>query len=252
MRIALLSYRSKTHCGGQGVYVRYLSRGLVELGHEVEVFSGQPYPGGLDPRVRLCKVPSLDLYREPDPFRVPWPSEVRDGIDLLELATMWTAGFPEPRTFSLRVARLLAARAGDFDVVHDNQSLGPGLLKIAAAGLPVVATVHHPITRDRILDLAAARWWRKPLVHRWYGFSKMQQRISHQIPDLLTVSSSSAADIAADFGVQPNQLHVVPLGVDTTLFKPAVGPRKGGRIIAIASADIPLKGIATLLHAVAR
>ena len=51
MRVALLSYRSKTHCGGQGVYVRHLSRGLVELGHDVEVFSGQPYPEGLDPRV---------------------------------------------------------------------------------------------------------------------------------------------------------------------------------------------------------
>ena len=94
MRIALLSYRSKDHCGGQGVYVRHLSRGLVELGHEVEVFSGQPYPELLDPRVRLTKVPSLDLYREPDPFRVPWPSEIRDSIDVLELATMWSAGFP--------------------------------------------------------------------------------------------------------------------------------------------------------------
>ena len=106
MRIALLSYRSKTHCGGQGVYVRHLSHGLVELGHDVEVFSGQPYPKLLDPRVRLTKVPSLDLYREPDPFRVPRPSEIRDSIDLLELLTVWTAGFPEPRTFTLRVARL--------------------------------------------------------------------------------------------------------------------------------------------------
>ncbi|HZA08782.1 glycosyltransferase family 4 protein [Mycobacterium sp.] len=252
MRIALLSYRSKTHCGGQGVYVRHLSHGLVELGHQVEVFSGQPYPDGLDPRVVLCKVPSLDLYREPDPFRVPWPSEIRDRIDLLELATMWTAGFPEPRTFGLRASRLLSARAGDFDVVHDNQSLGPGLLKIAAAGLPVVATVHHPITRDLVLDLAAARWWRKPLVRRWYGFAKMQQKVSRQIPDLLTVSSSSAADIASDFGVVPSQLHVVPLGVDTALYKPAPEPREAGRIIAIASADTPLKGVATLLHAVAR
>ena len=119
MRIALLSYRSKTHCGGQGVYVRHLSRGLVELGHDVEVFSGQPYPEVLDPRVRLTKVPSLDLYREPDPFRVPRPSEIRDRIDLLELLTTWTAGFPEPRTFTMRAARLLAERRDDFDVVHD-------------------------------------------------------------------------------------------------------------------------------------
>jgi glycosyltransferase involved in cell wall biosynthesis len=252
MRIALLSYRSKTHCGGQGVYVRHLSHGLVELGHDVEVFSGQPYPEVLDPRVYFTKVPSLDLYREPDPFRLPWPNELRSRFDLLELLTMWTAGFPEPRTFSLRAAKLLGDRSAEFDVVHDNQSLGTGLLKIAATGLPVVATVHHPITRDRILDLAAARWWRKPLVHRWYGFLKMQTAVSCGITELLTVSSSSAADIATDFRVSPDQLHVVPLGVDTTLFKPSPRPRRPGRIIAIASADTPLKGVATLLHAVSR
>lgn len=252
MRIALLSYRSKTHCGGQGVYVRHLSRGLVELGHHVEVFSGQPYPEVLDPRVVLREVPSLDMYREPDPFRIPHPREIRDRIDLLELATVWTAGFPEPRTFSLRVARLLADRRNDFDVVHDNQSLGDGLLSVAATGLPVVATVHHPITRDRLLDLAAAPWWRKPLVRRWYDFLGMQERVARSIPDLLTVSSSSAADITADFGVDPEQLHVVPLGVDTALFTPTAQPRVPGRIIAIASADTPLKGVANLLQAVAK
>jgi glycosyltransferase involved in cell wall biosynthesis len=251
MRIALLSYRSKTHCGGQGVYVRHLSRGLVELGHEVEVFSGQPYPEGLDPRVRLTKVPSLDMYREPDPFRIPRPSEIRDRIDLRELLTTWTAGFPEPRTFTMRMARILAERRNEFDVVHDNQSLGTGLLDIAALGLPVVATVHHPITRDKVVDVAAARWWRKPLVRRWYAFAEMQKQVARQIPELLTVSSSSAADIAEDFGVSLDQLHVVPLGVDTELFQPAAH-RVSGRIIAIASADVPLKGISHLLHAVAR
>ncbi len=252
MRIALLSYRSKTHCGGQGVYIRHLSHGLVELGHDVEIFSGQPYPELLDPRVRLTKVPSLDMYREPDPWRIPHPSEIRDSIDLLELLGVWTAGFPEPRTFTLRVARLLAERAGDFDVIHDNQSLGTGLLTMADAGWPVVATVHHPITRDRVLDLAAARWWRKPSVRRWYGFSKMQEKVARQIPDLLTVSSSSAADIVSDFGVSPDQLHVVPLGVNTELFQPRSDPREPGRVMAIASADTPLKGVATLLKAVAR
>ncbi|MET4427114.1 glycosyltransferase family 4 protein [Mycolicibacterium sp. 624] len=251
MRIALLSYRSKTHCGGQGVYVRHLSRGLVELGHDVELFSGPPYPEGLDPRVRLTEVPSLDLYREPDPFRIPRPSEIHDRIDLLELLSTWTAAFPEPKTFCLRMARILAERRDEFDVVHDNQSLGDGLLKIVATGLPVVATVHHPITRDRVVDVAAAKWWRKPLVRRWYGFAEMQKRVARRIPELLTVSSTSAADIAADFGVSLDQLQVVPLGVDTELFKPA-GDRVRNRIIAIASADVPLKGVSHLLHAVAR
>ncbi|WP_182346296.1 glycosyltransferase family 4 protein [Tomitella gaofuii] len=255
MRIALLSYRSKPHCGGQGVYVRHLSRGLASLGHEVEVFSGQPYPE-LDPPVTLTRVPSLDLYREPDPFRTPRPSEIRDGIDLIELATMWTAGFPEPLTFSLRAARILKRRAGDFDVVHDNQCLGYGLLRMQRAGLPVVATIHHPITRDRDLDLAAAGLRRKLTLRRWYGFLTMQGRVARRIPSLLTVSRSSEADIEAAFDIPDGRLHTIPLGVDTDLFAPVSGANRPGggpfRLVCVASADMPLKGVGTLLEAVAK
>ena len=251
MRIALLSYRSEPHCGGQGVYVRNLSSGLVDLGHEVEVFSGQPYPE-LDPRVRLTPVPSLDLYRDSDPFRTPRPSEFRDAIDVLELMAMWTAGFPEPLTFSLRVARILAQRADEFDVIHDNQCLGYGLLSLQRAGLPLVATVHHPITRDRLADLAAAKWYRKFTLRRWYGFIRMQARVARRIPNLLTVSQSSATDIAADFDVDAESIRTVPLGVDTAVFRPADTPRVPGRIAAIASADVPLKGVQHLLEAVAK
>ncbi|MDV6014176.1 glycosyltransferase family 4 protein [Haloechinothrix sp. LS1_15] len=251
MRVALLSYRSKPHCGGQGVYVRYLSRGLAELGHEVEVFSGQPYPE-LDEGVRLTPVPSLDLYRESDPFRTPQPSEIRDGIDLLELGAMWTAGFPEPLTFSLRIARLLRERAGEFDVVHDNQSLGYGLLSLRRQGIPLLATVHHPITQDRTADLAAASLRRQLTLRRWYGFVRMQARVARRIGDVITVSRSAATDIANDFGVEPQRIHTVPLGVDTEVFQPRQRPRAPGRIVAVASADVPLKGVRHLLEAVAK
>ena len=251
MRIALLSYRSKPYCGGQGVYVRHLSRELAELGHEVEVFSGQPYPD-VDPRVRLTKVPSLDLYREPDPFRTPRPGEIRDGIDVLEVATMWTAGFPEPLTFSLRVARILARRQADFDVAHDNQCLGYGLLALERAGLPLVATIHHPITRDRDVDLQAARGWRRLTVRRWYGFLAMQARVARRIPTLLTVSKSSEEDIRAAFNIPEGRLRTIPLGVDTAVFAPPTGARVPGRLVCVASADMPLKGVSTLLEAVAK
>jgi len=251
VRVALLSYRSKPLCGGQGVYVRHLSRELVALGHEVEVFSGQPYPV-LDPGVRLTEVPSLDLYREPDPFRTPRLRELRDRIDLLEVATMWTAGFPEPRTFSLRAARLLRERLADFDVVHDNQTLGFGVLDIARAGLPVVITIHHPITFDRRVDLAAATTWRRRLsLRRWYGFLRMQGKVARRLPHVLCPSASSARDIVTDFGVDPARIQVVPLGVDE-VFAPPTAPRVPGRIVAMASADTPMKGIATLLEAFAK
>ncbi len=251
MRVALLSYRSKPHCGGQGVYVRHLSRELVNLGHEVEVFSGQPYPE-LDPGVKLTEVPSLDLYREPDPFRTPRPSELRDLIDVEEVLTMWTGGFPEPKTFSKRVARLLDARRGDFDVAHDNQVLGYGMLDIEAAGLPVLTTIHHPITFDRRLDLAAASTrGRRLSLRRWYGFLRMQGKVARRVTSVLTPSSSSARDIATDFGVDPAIITVVPLGVDD-VFQPPTQARVTGRIVAMASADVPIKGVATLLEAFAK
>ena len=251
MRVALLSYRSKQHVGGQGVYVRHLSRELVALGHDVEVFSGQPYPV-LDPGVRLTAVPGLDLYREPDPFRLPRPSEIRDRVDLLELATMWTAGFPEPRTFSIRVARLLRDRLAEFDVVHDNQTLGDALLGIERAGLPLVTTIHHPITFDRRVDLAAATSWRSRLaLRRWYGFLRMQGRVARRCRHILCPSESSARDVVTDFGVDPARIEVVPLGVDEVFAPPALS-RVPGRIVAMASADMPMKGVATLLEAFAK
>lgn len=250
MRIALLSYRSKPHGGGQGVYVRHLSRELAALGHTVEVFSGQPYPE-LDPGPTLTKVPSLDLYNDAAPFRTPRPREIRDWIDVLEVLTMWTAGFPEPRTFSLRIARELGGRLADFDVIHDNQCLGSGLLELEAAGFPVVATVHHPITRDRALAMKEAPLRKKITTWRWFGFLGMQKRVSRQIEEIITVSSNSAEDIVSDFGVDPERIVTIPLGVDTDRFHDR-REREPGRLVCVASADQPLKGVPILLRALAK
>src|SRR3954465_8699185 len=254
LRIALLSYRSKPHSGGQGVYVRALSRELTGLGHRVEVLSGQPYPE-LDPGVALTRLPSLDLYREPDPFRTPRPSEFRDRIDLLEWATMCTAGFPEPMTFSLRAARHLLPRAGEFDVVHDNQSLGWGLLRLSRAGIPTVATVHHPIAIDRALELAATRPLRRRLtLRRWYGFTGMQARVADRLDALTTVSENSRRDIATHMGLAPDGIEVIPVGIDPDEFTPPLPgqPRDRDSILVITSADVALKGLVHLLEALAK
>jgi len=251
LRVALLSYRSKPHCGGQGIYLRHVSRELVALGHHVEVFSGQPYPD-LEPGPVLHALPSLDLYREPDPFRTPRPSELRDWIDVLEVASMWTGAFPEPLTFSLRALRALRARRNDFDIVHDNQVLAYGMLGIARLGLPLVTSIHHPISVDRRIELAAARGLSRLSKRRWYGFVRMQGRVARQVGPVLTGSESSRADICRDFRVPGSRVHVIPLGVDTRLFHPRRAPRVPGRIVAVASADSPVKGISTLLRAVAK
>ncbi|MEI4271500.1 glycosyltransferase family 4 protein [Klenkia sp. LSe6-5] len=260
LRIALLSYRSKPHSGGQGVYVRALSRELRELGHRVEVVSGQPYPE-LDAEVPLTRLPSLDLYREPDPFRTPHWREFRDWVDVLEYGAMCTAAFPEPLTFSLRAARLLRARRGDpdngfddgsdsgFDIVHDNQSLGWGLLR---TGLPTVATIHHPVAVDRDLELAHASFRRSLTLRRWYAFTGMQARVARRLPAITTVSASSQRDIERLMGVPATRTEVIPVGIDPAVFCPATGPRDADHVVVTTSADVPLKGLVPLLEAVAK
>lgn len=255
LRIALLTYKGNPFCGGQGVYVRHLSRELARLGHTVEVIGAQPYPI-LDDQdgITLTELPSLDLYRQPDPFRTPRREEFRDWIDALEVGTMWTGGFPEPLTFSLRARRHLAARRGAFDVVHDNQTLGYGMLGLDRVGFPLVTTIHHPITVDRQLELdAAPDWKRRASVRRWYGFTRMQKRVARRLPSVLTVSGSSRREIVGHLGVHPGRVHVVHIGVDAPLFSPDPAvPEVPGRIVTTSSADVPLKGLVHLVEALAK
>jgi glycosyltransferase involved in cell wall biosynthesis len=257
LHIALLTYKGNPFCGGQGVYVRHLSRELARLGHRVEVIGSQPYPvldegEGYEGRLSLTELPSLDLYRSPDPFRTPGRDEYRDWIDALEVATMWTGGFPEPLTFSLRARRHLRARRGEFDVVHDNQTLGYGLL--GDVGAPLVTTIHHPITVDRQLELDAAENWQQRLSkRRWYAFTRMQKRVARRLPSVLTVSGTSRAEIVDHLGVRGDRIHVVHIGADTDLFSPDPSvPVVPGRIVTTSSADVPLKGLVFLVEALAK
>jgi glycosyltransferase involved in cell wall biosynthesis len=257
LRIAYLVYRGNPRCGGQGVYTRHLTRELTRLGHSVEVFAGQPWPE-VDEGVGFTPVPSLDLYREPDPFRIPHPREFRNSypssIAALEFGVMCTAGFPEPWTFSLRARRLLAARPGAFDLVHDNQCLGNGILGMIDDGWPMLTTLHHPITVDRQLALShASNPWQYFTQLRWFGFLRMQVRVARALPRVVTVSESSKADIATQMGVDPTRMTVVPVGVDHTVFRPKadVDPVPG-RIMVTSSSDVPLKGLVPLLEAVAK
>ena len=252
LRIALLAYRGKPHCGGQGVYVRHLSKALVDLGHHVEVL-GQPYPI-LDERVPLVELPSLDIYNEYFPMRMPGLWELKNWKDLLEVATFSLGTFPEPLAFTMRAWDHLKGRKDDFDLVHDNQSLGYGLLAIEQMGLPVIATIHHPITVDRRLEIEhAPNLYKKLTLRRWYAFTDMQTQVAKRLQRVITVSENSFKDIAADHDVPVDKMHVVPVGVDPDLFQPIEGiERTKGMLITTASADVAMKGLRYLLEAVAK
>ena len=136
------------------MYLRYLSQALTAMEHHVTVISGPPYPD-LVSGVALVKLPSLDLYaRESMMVR---PVELRDPLARKEWVSKLTGGFAEPWTFGERARDWLLAHADQFDVVHDNQTLADGILDLQRAGLPVVTTIHHPITRDLRVALSADR-----------------------------------------------------------------------------------------------
>lgn len=253
LKIALLSYRGKPHCGGQGVYVHHLSKALTDLGHHVEVLSGQPYPI-VDDRVPLHKLPSLDIFNDVHPGRMPGFWEIKSWADAAEVGSFMTGAFSEPLAFSIRAWQMLRSRIGDFDLVHDNQSLGYGLLAIERDGLPVLGTIHHPITVDRQLELEHARTPVERLgKRRWYSFTRMQARVARRLRRIITVSESSRDDIARDQKVPRHLMHVVPVGVDPEQFRPLPGvDRKPEQIITTASADVPMKGLRYLLEAVAK
>lgn len=253
LRIALLAYRGKPHCGGQGVYVRHLSKALVDLGHHVEVFGGPPYPE-LDPRVPLTKLPSLEIYNDHFPMRQPGLWELKNWKDWLEVTTFTLGTFPEPLAFTMRAWDELKHRKDEFDIVHDNQSLGFGLLAIEREGLPVIATIHHPITVDRRLEIEHAQGFLKKLnLRRWYAFVDMQTEVARRLKRVITVSENSFKDIHTDHKVDEDRMHIVPVGVDPEMFLPVEGvTRKPGMLITTASADVAMKGLRYLLEAVAK
>ncbi len=252
LSLAYLTYRGKPHVGGQGIYTRHLTKALVDLGHHVEVFGGQPYPV-LDERVALTELPSLDLFNDHYPGRFPAYWEFKTRYDFLEVAQFSTGVFPEPLAFSARVNHHLQGRLGEFDLVHDNQCLGWGIAKLEQK-IPLIVTLHHPITRDRLLEMdAAPNRYKRWSIGRWYSFVRMQGKVASQMPRVVVVSENSIQDIHTDMGVALDRMRLVPVGVDPDLFKPVPGvARIPGRLITTASADVALKGQVYLIEAMAK
>ena len=252
LRIAYLTYRGKPHVGGQGVYTRHLTKALVDLGHHVEVFGGQPYPI-LDPRIPLHKLPSLDIFNDQYPGRFPAYWEIKDWPSFVETAQFLKGTFGEPRAFSIRAYNELSKRVNDFDLVHDNQCLGYGILKIEKQ-IPTIVTLHHPITKDRKLEMEHTKTlWKRRAISRWYSFVNMQGKVASKMPRVVVVSENSIADIHTDMKVSLDRMKLVPVGVDPELFTPLPHiSRKPGHLITTASADVALKGLSYLLEALAK
>ena len=250
LKICLLSYRSNPHSGGQGVYLKNLSRALKDLGHQVQVISGPPNPD-LDDNIPVHRLPCLDLYNPADPFRMPTLKELSKPINFIEWLGVSTMGFPEPFTFGIRAYRVMRNKFGRYDIVHDNQSLSYGLWAINKF-IPTIATIHHPITVDRKIAVhSVSAAWKKMKHMRWYSFLGMQKQVARTLSKIITVSGCAREDISKAFKIPKNKFKIVPNGIETEVFRPKSKiVRETNRIIATNSADIALKGLYYLLKAI--
>ena len=251
MKIGLLSYRSNPFSGGQGIYVKHLSLALTKLGHQVDVISGPPYPD-LHEDINLIKIPSLNLFELEDNLRLRSfrPSFLFNLADFREWLGVLSGSFPEPYAFGKRVNIYLDKTSTDYDLIHDNQSLCYELINIQKE-IPLVTTIHHPITRDRRLALEAAATWKERLsINRWHSFLRMQKKVAPQLNRIVCPSNQSKADVIEELKVNEENIDVVLNGIDLDSFtRDERVEQKPYRIITTASADVPLKGLKFLIEA---
>jgi glycosyltransferase involved in cell wall biosynthesis len=254
MRICLLSYRSYRYSGGQGIYLRYLSRSLHDLGHEVNVVSGPPYPD-LDNGVKLISLPSLDLYSmSPNSRLFISPRKLNSFPSLVEWLGTISGYFSEPLAFGMRAYNFLRSNENNrYDVIHDNQTLAYGILKIQKIGFPVVETIHHPITIDRDLAAKSATSLKDRVgLKRWFSFLDMQMKVARKLSHIITVSQIARQHIATTFGISEDKLRVIYNGIDTDIFSPSPKVnRLENRLLVVVSRDTPVKGLRYLLETLA-
>ncbi len=244
LNIAILSYRSAEFGGGQGVYVKDISKALQSAGHNVEVISGPPYPN-LDNGIKLIKLPGLNLFETfsfKDRLKKIYKKRNKSLSDYYEFISVLLGGFPEPKTFGYRANKFLSKN--NYDVIIDNQSISYGMLNIQKNN-PFIEIIHHPITFDFKFELAASKKIKYKISrYRWYSFLRMQKKVAPKIKNIITPSLSSKEGIIEEFDCSKDAVTVINNGLDTDEFSPieSVTPDPF-RLITTASADVPLKGL---------
>jgi len=262
LRICMVGYRGNMHCGGQGVYIWFLARELARLGHRIDVLVGPPFPDPMPFAGEVVTLPNQQFWAKwfmrdwarflprPNPLRVFEP------LNFYELASSRLGFLPEPFAFSVRAMRTMAQRLRRglrYDLVHDVQCLGYGLLGIRAFGLPMVTTIHHPLTVDRRASFVRDQTMTDAIGTMQFYPIGMQSFVARRMDRVLTSSEASGREILRDFGVRRERLEMVWNGLDTDLYSPDPAvPRDHSEILCVGRASDPNKGIRTLIAALAR
>jgi len=261
LRIAFVAYRGNMTSGGQGIYLWYLAREMARMGHEVHVLVGPPYPDDMPwatvetfPNQQFWAKWVLEQYDEIVPKDDP--TQVLSPLNFYELAASRIGFLPEPFAFSVRAFRRVAdlVRAGQrFDLVHDVQCLGYGLLGLKAMGVPVVSTVHHPLTVDRRASFVRDETFKDAVGTMKFYPIGMQAFVARRLDTVFTSSEVSGRQIVQDFGVRPDRLRNVRNGLDVDHFSPDPKVAKSeSSLLCVGRSTDPNKGIRTLIHALSK
>jgi len=248
------------YSGGQGVYLHYITRELVKLGHEVHVISGRPYPRLAD-GVMHHKLHTYTLWAfldgrdehayddAPQAFLHPW--------NFYEFASTRVSLGSLFFSFSVRAYQKLAEierEFGPFDLVHDNQTLGYGILAMKKLmGKPVVASLHHPLAIDKANNLREAKTLARRLSREIWFPGRMQSIVANGIDMIFTGSRNSAQSVSASMDIPLEHIRQTPYGVDHEIMHPLPdAARVPGTILFVGDSEDRNKGAKFLIEACAR
>jgi glycosyltransferase involved in cell wall biosynthesis len=253
MRICLLCYRANPFCGGQGIYLKYVAEALARQGHEVHAIVGPPYPHHMK-NVTVHYIENNQYYIKKgfEFITHDRPFDIFHPVNAYEYIHSRLGAFPEISGFSYRAffaLRKLHEKL-HFDIIHDNQCIGYGLLFMKALGIPVVATIHHPLTIDLENVLERASSFKNRIKGVMFYPILMQQIVSKQLDHIITVSEDSKHRITKDFGVPPHKQSVVYNGLDTSIFRklPYI-KKKHNKLLFVGNVEDGKKGFVYLLKA---
>ncbi len=256
MKVCFLLHQGKMHSGGQGVYLYNVTREMAALGHEVHVIAGPPYPE-IAARHHRRPHPELQPVRgsgdgRPRVLPQPPPREFFRPLNFYELVTTRYGMFSGMSAFSIRAYDRLRELLRDrrFDIVHDVQCLGYGMLLIKAGGMPVVANIHHPLAVDRRNAVMQAKTLREKM--RWIIFYPffMQNIVMKRVDRIITGSHHSARSIQQVFDVPASHIEIIHDGVDTDTFRPLEGVEKEPNgILFVGNSEDRNKGARYLVEA---
>ncbi len=252
MKVLFLCYRGNPFCGGQGIYLYHLTRELAVLGVEIDVLVGPPYPDDMDSWATVYRMENLNLYF----------SKTRSIAyeKLKRIFSFWNFtdyiltrfhAFPEMETFSLRsfffLKRLLKKKS--YDIIHDVQCLGWGLVPMKGYGIPIISTVHHPLTKDMEADLSTeSDLWGYFTTFMFYPIN-MQRFVINRLDRIITSSLEGVGELTDAFNLDTAKISVVVNGIDTNAFTYTGQVREKNALLFVGNTEDRKKGIKYLIEA---